>query len=100
MDIKPNKVFVYGILQSPEQKDATLNGYIRFFRGHASISKSRGSKIRGKLIENVTKEMMEEFDRIEGVKQNYYHRFIVTVETEEGTEHEAWVYQQVKDKEE
>ena len=69
-----NKVFVYGILMNMfENKKAELQDYEKFWRGHATIRKRKGASVDGQLIE-VDDQKLEDFDKIEGVAQGYYHR--------------------------
>ena len=92
------KVFVYGILVGRYGgRPASLWGAEKFFRGHATFRWSDDHCVCGELI-NVSKETLEEFDRIEGVASGYYHRFLVSVEDDLGVVHDGvWVYQQVED---
>jgi len=93
-------VFVYGILVGRYSGvPAMLENYERFVRGHASIRFNPTECVAGELIE-VSDETLVEFDRIEGVANGYYHRFLVDVVDYEGVDHEdVWVYQQCEDKE-
>ena len=94
------KVFVYGILVGRYNGvPAILEGYEKFFRGHATIRRNEEYFVRGELID-VSEETLAEFDRIEGVAVGYYHRFKTTVFTLDEEPHkDVWVYQQCEDKE-
>lgn len=93
-----NKVFVYGILKRGSMK-AILNDYDMFYRGHATIKAKENGVVYGELLK-ISDEELAHFDIIEGVAQNYYHRFKVDVVDEEGIVHGGvWVYQQTEDKE-
>ena len=93
-----NKVFVYGILLGREgAKEATLWGFEKFFRTYATIKINEDEHVNGELI-LVDDNTLEEFDRIEGVANGYYHRFLIQVELmDETVVEDVWVYQQVED---
>jgi gamma-glutamylcyclotransferase (GGCT)/AIG2-like uncharacterized protein YtfP len=91
-----NKIFVYGILRDCyDYTPATLNGYKKFYRTHATIVEDIESKVEGQLIE-VDENEFRNIDRIEG-NGSYYWRFETTCNTTKGNE-DCWVYQQIMDK--
>lgn len=92
-------VFVYGILVDRYNGvPARLQGYERFVRCHASIRERLGGCVVGELI-SVSDDTLKILDRVEGVANGYYHRFLVSVDLDDGGRVEdVWVYQQVVDK--
>jgi len=91
------KLFVHGILRG-EGCPAKLYNYERFMRGFSTIKKKEGCITTGELLV-LTKEELDQFDIVEGVVHDYYHRFMIRCVTDEdGVVHDAWVYQQVVDK--
>jgi len=93
-----NKLFVHGILKGRKgARKAQLYGYKQFMRGFSTFTVDLDSVIYGELIE-VDDETLAEFDIVEGVANNYYHRFLTQVITEDNEICDAWVYQQVEDK--
>lgn len=98
--MKEHKVFTYGILRGTDRdKEAILMDYRKFYRAHASIVEDPGCFVVGE-VHDVNDEELAHWDMIEGVDQDYYHRFKVNVLNPDGTTDETWAYQQVVDKEE
>lgn len=93
----PDRLFVYGIFCgiSPNPVKATLHGYTRIVRGHASIVDDSLGVVFGELLDV---EDWNYFDQVEGVAQGYYHRFKTRAfNLETGKYEDCWVYQQCTD---
>lgn len=93
-----DRLFVYGILRGTVAgaERAELPGYKKIYRGHATIKKDPLGVVEGEVFDV---KSFGRYDLIEGVANNYYHRFKTTVYNVEREDYEeAWVYQQLDDK--
>jgi len=96
-------LFTYGIFRdrtnSIKNKEGILKGYQKIHRTHSSIKPNKNSFVIGSIL-TVTPKNLKMYDYIEGVQEDYYHRFKAKATLPDGSTLPVWVYQQSVDKEE
>jgi gamma-glutamylcyclotransferase (GGCT)/AIG2-like uncharacterized protein YtfP len=104
MNIKCDRIFVYGTLQHGQSRNYILRG-LKYEKailynykkveppslGFPFIISDDGSKVKGEIYYNISKELIEQLDMIEG-EGKLYHRILVKVKLEDGSEKEAYTY--------
>ncbi|MFX1388836.1 MAG: gamma-glutamylcyclotransferase family protein [Promethearchaeota archaeon] len=103
-DIKCDKIFVYGTLQHGQSRNYILRGLkyenaILFnykkveppSLGFPFIISKNNSKVKGEIYYSVGKDLIDQLDMIEG-EGKLYHRILVKVKLEDGSEKEACTY--------
>ncbi|MFX0004835.1 MAG: gamma-glutamylcyclotransferase [Candidatus Hermodarchaeota archaeon] len=99
-----NKIFVYGTLQHGQSRNYILTGLkydkatLLNYRkveppslGFPFIIRDNYSSVKGELYYGVEQSLINQIDLIEG-EGNLYHRILVNVKLDDGSEIEAYTY--------
>jgi len=95
MSKEKNKIAVYGTLRRGEGNLGRIENTSLVYPGHQTFPAIiQNSKGKGTVVEvrDVTEEQLMRYDMYEGVASGLYKRIKTSVDMQDGTKEDAWVY--------
>ena len=95
MNKEKNKIAVYGTLRRGEGKLGKIKNTSLVYPGHQTFPAIiQNCKGKGTVVEvrDIPEEQLMRYDMYEGISSGLYRRVQTTVEMEDGTQEDAWVY--------